>query len=68
MGERGPEELDRRVSTAQEFLRGAVDRFGRLTYASSLGCEAVVLTDLIASQGTSIDIFTIDGAPARGDL
>lgn len=60
MGERGAEELNLRVLGAQAFLRGAVDRFGRLTYASSLGCEAVVLTDLIASVGPSIDIFTID--------
>lgn len=60
MGERGAQELNRRVSIAREFLARVVHRFGRLTYASSLGCEAVILTDLIASLGPSIDIFTID--------
>jgi phosphoadenosine phosphosulfate reductase len=60
MGEQGVRELNLRVSDAREFLSRALDRYGRLTYASSLGCEAVVLTDLIAPFGPSIDIFTID--------
>lgn len=60
MGERISRALDFRVTGTQEFLCRALARLGRLTYASSLGCEAVVLTDLIASLGPAIDIFTID--------
>jgi len=60
MGERGAAKLDSRVSAVRRLLAEALARHERLTYASSLGFEAIVLTDLIASHAPAIDIFTID--------
>lgn len=42
------------------LLREAVTRFERVVYSSSLGVEAVVLTDLICANELPIDIFTVD--------
>ena len=42
------------------LLRQAVRDFGRVVYASSLGAEAIVLTDLIWTRVPEIDIVTID--------
>src|ERR1700722_8998565 len=42
------------------LLREAVTRFNRVVYASSLGPEAAVLTDLICVNALPIDIFTVD--------
>jgi len=52
-------ELEHR--SAEDILRWASRRYGAgLTCASSLGLEDVVLIDLIARAGLSIDIFTLD--------
>jgi phosphoadenosine phosphosulfate reductase len=52
--------LGQQVEASIGLLRTAVERFGRVVYASSLGAEAVVLTDLICTQVPQIDIVTID--------
>jgi len=54
------EALERKIAGSVALLREAVGRFGRVVYASSLGAEAVVLTDLICTQVPQIDIVTID--------
>ncbi len=41
-------------------LAAALARFGSLTYANSLGAEAIVLTDLIWTHFPQIDVFSID--------
>lgn len=60
MRDSGAAELDLKVSAARQLLAEAQTRHRSLVYASSLGPEAVVLTDLIASHAFGIDIFTID--------
>jgi phosphoadenosine phosphosulfate reductase len=42
------------------LLRQAVSDYGRVVYSNSLGCEAMVLTDLIWTHVPAIDIVTID--------
>ena len=41
-------------------LEEALREYGRVVYASSLGAEAMVLTDIICSHVPGIDLFTID--------
>lgn len=53
-------DLDQRVASARDLLRTAVAEYGRVTYANSLGAEAMVLTDLICTEVPEIDIFSID--------
>ena len=53
-------ELARKVADSAGQLQGAVRDFGRVVYASSLGPEAAVLTDLIFRHAPQIDIFTVD--------
>jgi phosphoadenosine phosphosulfate reductase len=60
MRERAVAKLDARVSTLRGLLTQALTKHERLTYASSLGLEAVVLTDVIACFAPGIEIFTID--------
>lgn len=60
MAQRAVAEVYARVSTVRDLLDLALTKFQRLTYASSLGIEAVVLTDLIAKHAPAIDVFTID--------
>ncbi len=48
------------VADTVRLLRGAVREHGRVVYASSLGAEATVLTDLIFRHAPQIDIFTVD--------
>ena len=60
MGERAVTELNSKVLTVQALLADVSRQYRRLVYASSLGLEAVVLTDLIATHAPEIDIFTID--------
>lgn len=52
--------LAQQVQESVALLRSAVERFGRVLYASSLGAEAIVLTDLICTEVPQIDIVTID--------
>jgi phosphoadenosine phosphosulfate reductase len=42
------------------LLQRAVSDYGRVVYASSLGLEAIVLTDLIWTRVPDVDIVTID--------
>jgi thioredoxin-dependent adenylylsulfate APS reductase len=52
---------DLESASAAEILKWASDRFGsRLTFASSLGIEDCVITDLIARESLPVDIFTLD--------
>jgi phosphoadenosine phosphosulfate reductase len=53
-------DLEPKLRGAHELLRQALTQHHRLTYASSLGAEAIVLTDVIAVDFPQIDIFTVD--------
>jgi phosphoadenosine phosphosulfate reductase len=53
-------ELESKAAAIRELLAGAVHRFGRVVYANSLGAEAMVLTDLIATEVPQIDMVSID--------
>ncbi len=52
--------LARKVQASIALLRQGVRDHGRLVYASSLGAEAMVLTDLIWTQVPQVDIVSID--------
>jgi phosphoadenosine phosphosulfate reductase len=52
--------LAAKVEASLALLRQGVRDYGRLVYASSLGAEAMVLTDLIWTQVPQIDIVSID--------
>jgi phosphoadenosine phosphosulfate reductase len=52
--------LAAKVAASLALLRRAVDAYGRVVYASSLGAEAMVLTDLIWMHVPGIDIVSID--------
>lgn len=47
-------------ATAPAILRWAAEHLGRLTFASALGAECVVVIDTIARERLPIDIFTLD--------
>jgi phosphoadenosine phosphosulfate reductase len=49
-----------KVEASVALLRQAMASYGRVVYASSLGAEAMVLTDLICRQVPGIDIISID--------
>jgi thioredoxin-dependent adenylylsulfate APS reductase len=49
------------TASAAEVLKWAADHFApRLTFATSLGIEDCVVTDLIAKQSLPIEFFTLD--------
>lgn len=52
--------LEARVAALRGVLESAVRDHGLLTYANSLGAEAMVLTDVICTSVPQIDIFSID--------
>lgn len=52
--------LQARADASVALLLDAVARFGKVVYASSLGAEAMVLTDLLWTRVPSVDIVTID--------
>jgi len=60
MGERAKRGLEEKAATVRARLESALGKHGRLTYASSLGAEAMVLVDLIWTYVPQIDVFTID--------
>jgi phosphoadenosine phosphosulfate reductase len=60
MGEPLTLELEQMAAAVREQLRAAVREHGRVTYANSLGAEAMVLTDIICSHVPEIEIFSID--------
>ena len=49
-----------KLAASASLLQAAVRDFGRVVYASSLGAEAAVLTDLIFRHAPQVDIFTVD--------
>jgi phosphoadenosine phosphosulfate reductase len=48
------------IESSLLLLRQAVSDYGRVVYASSLGAEAMVLTDLIWTHVPEVDIVTVD--------
>src|SRR5262245_26980051 len=60
MGELLTLELEQKATAVREVLAGAIQQFGRVVYANSLGAEAMVLTDIIWTHVPQIDIFSID--------
>jgi phosphoadenosine phosphosulfate reductase len=53
-------DLEQKAARVSQFLAAAVREHGRVVYANSLGSEAMVLTDIIASDLPEIEIFSID--------
>jgi len=60
MGELLTLDLEQKAARVRQFLAAAVREHGRVVYANSLGCEAMVLTDIIASHLPEIQMFSID--------
>jgi phosphoadenosine phosphosulfate reductase len=60
MGEVLTLELEHKATRVRQFLAASVRTHGRVIYANSLGSEAMVLTDIIASHLPEIEIFSID--------
>ena len=54
------QDLAAKVQASVQLLQDAVRDYGRVVYASSLGSEAVVMTDLIFTHAPQIDVFTVD--------
>jgi phosphoadenosine phosphosulfate reductase len=52
--------LARRSAAARELLRAIAADFSPAVFASSLGAEDMVLTDLIVREGLPIGIFSLD--------
>jgi len=53
-------DLECKAAAVRELLAQACSGRGRIAYASSLGAEAMVLTDIIWTHLPQIDVFTID--------
>jgi len=54
------DDLKIKIAKALAELRDAVSRFAPVAFASSMGAEDMVLTDLIYWRNLDIEIFTID--------
>lgn len=52
--------VERRAAQAQTLLQEIAAKYSPAAFASSLGVEDMVLTDLIARSGLPIEIFTLD--------
>lgn len=52
--------LEHKAASVRALLGRALAQHGRLTYANSLGAEAMVLTDIIWTHLPQIEIFSID--------
>jgi len=52
--------MQQKIEQVVEVLRQAVNEFAPVCFASSLGAEDMVLTDLIARHGLDIEIFSLD--------
>ena len=52
--------MQEKIDQAVSVLRRAVNDFAPVCFASSLGAEDMVLTDLIAKHGLDIEIFSLD--------
>lgn len=53
-------DLEAKTAAIRELLTGCVRDYGRVVYASSLGAEAMVLTDIICTDVPEIEIVSID--------
>jgi phosphoadenosine phosphosulfate reductase len=53
-------DVEHKAAAVRTLLARALREHGRVVYSSSLGAEAMVLTDIIWSALPYIDIFTID--------
>jgi phosphoadenosine phosphosulfate reductase len=60
MGEVLTLDLEQKANRVRQLLAAAVREHGRVVYANSLGSEAMVLTDIIATHLPEIEIFSID--------
>jgi phosphoadenosine phosphosulfate reductase len=60
MGKLAALELEERTAQVRAQLAAAAAQYGRLVYSNSLGAEAMVLTDIIATDFPQIDMFSID--------
>ena len=54
------DDLEKKIVAALADLREAVSRYAPVTFASSMGAEDMVLTDLIYRNNLDIEIFSID--------
>jgi phosphoadenosine phosphosulfate reductase len=52
--------IETRIEGTLAVLRAARRDYGKVVYSSSLGAEAIVLTDLIWTHVPEIEIFTLD--------
>jgi phosphoadenosine phosphosulfate reductase len=52
--------LEQKAAEVHALLAAALGQHGRLVHSNSLGAEAVVLTDIIATQLPEIEMFSID--------
>ena len=52
--------LQAKVAQSIKYLQQALEEHKKVTFANSLGCEDMVLTDLILRNKLSIDIFSLD--------
>src|SRR5688572_1660861 len=52
--------LDHKIAAVDALLTRAQSEYVPATFASSLGAEDMVLTDLIAKRFPEIEIFTLD--------
>ena len=53
-------ELQQKIDQAVAVLQQAAREFKQVVFASSLGAEDMVLTDLIARHGLDIELFSLD--------
>jgi phosphoadenosine phosphosulfate reductase len=58
-------EVARKTALAIEVLNAAAAEFQPIGFASSMGAEDMVLTDLIRRNGIEIEIFTLDTGRLR---
>lgn len=54
------ETVARKATAVVDLLTGAASEFQPIAFASSMGAEDMVLTDLIRQHGIAIEIFTLD--------
>ena len=53
-------DVDRKAAQVTELLATSARDHGRIVYASSLGAESIVLTDIIFTQVPHVEVLTID--------
>ncbi|HXF66776.1 MAG TPA: phosphoadenylyl-sulfate reductase [Burkholderiales bacterium] len=55
-----PVVLHQKIDAARELLRRIAEQYEPAAFASSLGAEDMVLTDMIFGDGLGIEVFTLD--------